>query len=135
MFAIANTSFDRRSYIILRSNTSFAVRHPSFNNLSAKPINYCLYADMVELAASNPTAAGGGNREDEMAQRSKSAAKNEARDDFGHRKSNGYLLKILICGYGGIGRHARFRILCSDACRFNPCYPHQTRKIRTKFSQ
>ena len=80
---------------------------------------------MVELAASNPTAAGGGNREDEMAQRSKSSAKNEAPDDFGHRKSNGFYLNISNCGYGGIGRHARFRILCSDACRFDPCYPHQ----------
>lgn len=37
----ANASFDRRSYIVLRSNTSFAVRHTSFNNLSATPINYC----------------------------------------------------------------------------------------------
>ena len=83
---------------------------------------------MVELAASNPTAAGGGNREDEMAQRSKSSAKNEAPDDFGHRKSNGFYLNISNCGYGGIGRHARFRILCSDACRFDPCYPHQKRQ-------
>ena len=38
---------------------------------------------MVELAASNPTAAGGGNREDEMAQRSKSAAKNERQTILG----------------------------------------------------
>ena len=80
---------------------------------------------MVKLAASNSTAAGGGKRENEMAQRSKSSAKNEAVDDFGHRKSNGFYLNILNCGYGGIGRHARFRILCSDACRFDPCYPHQ----------
>ena len=29
------------------------------------------------------------------------------------------------CGYGGIGRRIRFRILRRTACRFDPCYPHQ----------
>lgn len=38
-----------------------------------------------------------------------------------------------ICGYGEIGRHARFRILCRKACRFKSCYPHQTVQIRTQY--
>ena len=29
-----------------------------------------------------------------------------------------------FCGYDGIGRHARFRFSCREACRFDPCYPH-----------
>ena len=30
------------------------------------------------------------------------------------------------CGCDGIGRHARFRFLCREACRFKSCHPHQT---------
>ena len=29
------------------------------------------------------------------------------------------------CGCDGIGRHARFRFLCREACRFKSCHPHQ----------
>ena len=37
----------------------------------------------------------------------------------------------ISCGYGGIGRRARFRILCRKVCRFDPCYPHHRRgKLR-----
>lgn len=28
------------------------------------------------------------------------------------------------CGYGGIDRHASFRLLCRKAYRFDSCYPH-----------
>ncbi len=31
------------------------------------------------------------------------------------------------CGRGGIGRRARFRFLCREACRFKSCRPHQKR--------
>ena len=34
-----------------------------------------------------------------------------------------------ICGYGGIGRHARFRFLYRKVCRFKSCYPHQKKEI------
>ena len=36
-----------------------------------------------------------------------------------------FTMSIRICGYDGIGRHARFRFSCREACRFDPCYPHQ----------
>ena len=32
--------------------------------------------------------------------------------------------QLNIRGYDGIGRHARFRFSCREACRFDPCYPH-----------
>ena len=32
------------------------------------------------------------------------------------------------CGYGGIGRRARFRLWWSDPCRFKPCCPHQKKR-------
>ena len=32
--------------------------------------------------------------------------------------------KNKLCGYGGIGRRARFRFWCQQTCRFNSCYPH-----------
>ena len=36
------------------------------------------------------------------------------------------LTKIQICGYGGIGRRARFRFLSQYWwCRFKSCYPHK----------
>ncbi len=28
------------------------------------------------------------------------------------------------CGYGGIGRRARFRFWWATPCRFKSCYPH-----------
>ncbi len=28
-----------------------------------------------------------------------------------------------LCGYDGIGRHARFRFLCREACGFKSHYP------------
>ena len=34
------------------------------------------------------------------------------------------------CGCDGIGRHARFRFLCREACRFKSCHPHQTPERR-----
>lgn len=34
------------------------------------------------------------------------------------------LRKIVICGYGEIGRHDRFRFYCRKVCRFKSCYPH-----------
>ena len=40
-----------------------------------------------------------------------------------------------MSGYGGIGRHARFRFLCRKVYRFKSCYPHQTRIIRTLYSK
>ena len=32
-----------------------------------------------------------------------------------------------MCGYGGIGRRARFRLQWVPPCRFKSCYPHQNR--------
>ena len=32
-------------------------------------------------------------------------------------------------GYGEIGRHARLRIWCRKACRFESYYPHETPDI------
>ena len=35
--------------------------------------------------------------------------------------------KQQICGYGGIGRRARFRFWWQQPCRFKSCHPHQCR--------
>ena len=39
-----------------------------------------------------------------------------------------------ICACDGIGRHARFRFSCSNACGFESLQAHQTQIIRTKSS-
>ena len=40
----------------------------------------------------------------------------------------------LICGYGGIGRRARFRFSCQQTCRFNSCYPHDIKRALGTYS-
>ena len=86
---------------------------------------------MAELAASRVSAAGGGRSELEKAQRKEDF---EPKSEKGDYAASGPAFKnnlIFICGYGGIGRRIRFRILRQTVCRFDPCYPHQTAKIRT----
>ena len=39
-------------------------------------------------------------------------------------QSNVYICTHNFCGYGEIGRHARLRIWCRKACRFESYYPH-----------
>ena len=46
------------------------------------------------------------------------------------RKQNPAMLRILvclICGYGEIGRRAGFRFQWVIPCRFESCYPHETK--------
>ena len=37
------------------------------------------------------------------------------------------ILVCLICGYGEIGRRAGFRFQWVIPCRFESCYPHETK--------
>ena len=72
---------------------------------------------MAELAALSLTASGGRRRESEMAQRSKSLATSRSDKRFwAPQGSRGSAAdnrnKVKICGYGGIGRRARFRYYC-----------------------
>ena len=41
-----------------------------------------------------------------------------------HRDS---ISDAVFCGYGGIGRRARFRFWWQQPCRFKSCHPHQCR--------
>lgn len=40
-----------------------------------------------------------------------------------------YICTHNFCGYGEIGRHARLRIWCRKACRFESYYPHKKSEI------
>ena len=43
-------------------------------------------------------------------------------------EKKGVPLQYLSCACGGIGRHARLRIWCSDACRFESYQAYKRRK-------
>ncbi len=46
-----------------------------------------------------------------------------------------YICTHNFCGYGEIGRHARLRIWCRKACRFESYYPHKTKCNSLNFSE
>ena len=45
-------------------------------------------------------------------------------------ENNSYICTHKFRGYGEIGRHARLRIWCRKACRFESYYPHKKLKRR-----
>ena len=86
-------------------------------------INLFNICGIVELAVSDRAPPVADAARVGKAQRSKFRERKANLRILAPQESHRFL-KLNICGYGGIGRHARFRILCPQACRFDPCYPH-----------